>query len=134
METTAIQPTVEQVWEWLNEVYDPEIPVISVVDLGIVRDVRWQDKADDRELVVTITPTYSGCPATRVIASDIESVVSPAVMHGQENGELVVVHGHVELAVGWTLNAVVTLVGVVVVGDDMQVHAATFLPVQSRRP
>lgn len=75
METTAIQPTVEQVWEWLNEVYDPEIPVISVVDLGIVRDVRWQDKADDRELVVTITPTYSGCPATQVIASDIESAL-----------------------------------------------------------
>jgi ring-1,2-phenylacetyl-CoA epoxidase subunit PaaD len=62
--TPARPPTVEQVWDWLREILDPEIPVISVVDLGIVRDVRLQGQ----ELVVTITPTYSGCPATSVIA------------------------------------------------------------------
>ncbi|HEY8056320.1 MAG TPA: 1,2-phenylacetyl-CoA epoxidase subunit PaaD [Terriglobales bacterium] len=58
-----------QVWEWLQEVSDPEIPAISVVDLGIVRDVRWHGP----ELEVTITPTYSGCPAIQVIAGDIAS-------------------------------------------------------------
>jgi len=63
----AAPPDTAQIWSWLAEVPDPEIPVISVVDLGIVRDVAWQDGA----CVVTITPTYSGCPATEVIGADI---------------------------------------------------------------
>ena len=58
----------EQVWSWLSEVSDPEIPVISIVDLGIVRDVQVQDGG---ACVVTITPTYSGCPAMQVIADAI---------------------------------------------------------------
>lgn len=65
------QPDVDQVWSWLRGVPDPEIPVISVVDLGIVRGVEWQDDT----LVVTVTPTYSGCPATEVIARDIEEAL-----------------------------------------------------------
>jgi ring-1,2-phenylacetyl-CoA epoxidase subunit PaaD len=65
----------EQIWAWLEGVADPEIPVISVVDLGIVRDVGW----DGDELVVTVTPTYSGCPATEVIARDIRDAL---VSHG----------------------------------------------------
>lgn len=60
--------TVEQVWSWLHEVPDPEIPVISVVDLGIVRDVQV---GDDGLCMVTITPTYSGCPAMQVIADAV---------------------------------------------------------------
>lgn len=75
MDTTATRPALEQVWEWLSEVYDPEIPVISVVDLGIVRDVHWQDEADHETLVVTITTTYSSCPASTVIAADIEKAL-----------------------------------------------------------
>jgi ring-1,2-phenylacetyl-CoA epoxidase subunit PaaD len=66
-----MQASVDQVWRWLDEVPDPEIPVISVVDLGIVRDVRW---AGDT-LEVAITPTYSGCPATSVISLDIEAAL-----------------------------------------------------------
>lgn len=66
--TTA---TTEQVWAWLAEVEDPEIPVISIVDLGIVRDVQWVGSGDSAECVVTITPTYSGCPATTVIARSV---------------------------------------------------------------
>lgn len=65
MVTTPV--ALEEVWGWLKEVADPEIPVLSVVDLGIVRDVRWRDE----ELVVTVTPTYCGCPAMDVIVSDI---------------------------------------------------------------
>jgi ring-1,2-phenylacetyl-CoA epoxidase subunit PaaD len=68
---------VEQIWRWLGDVPDPEIPVISITDLGIVRDVRW----DDDTLVVTVTPTYSGCPATSVINLDIESALR---QHGVE--------------------------------------------------
>jgi len=61
--------TAEQVRAWLDEVPDPEIPVISVVDLGIVRDVAVDA---DGACTVTITPTYSGCPAMQVIAEDVE--------------------------------------------------------------
>jgi ring-1,2-phenylacetyl-CoA epoxidase subunit PaaD len=66
-----VRPEAAQLWSWLEEVADPEIPAISVVDLGIVRDIRWNDD----ELVVTVTPTYSGCPATEVIARDIREAL-----------------------------------------------------------
>jgi ring-1,2-phenylacetyl-CoA epoxidase subunit PaaD len=65
------KPSIDQVWEWLDAVPDPEIPVISLVDLGIIRGVAWQDDT----LEVTVTPTYSGCPATRIINLDIETAL-----------------------------------------------------------
>lgn len=65
---TATLPSLDEVWHWLSQVPDPEIPVLSLVDLGIVREVAW----DDDTLVVTVTPTYSGCPATGIINLDIE--------------------------------------------------------------
>ena len=65
------QATTDQIWDWLDAVSDPEIPVISVVDLGIVRGVDW----DKETLEVSITPTYSGCPATSIIALDIETAL-----------------------------------------------------------
>ena len=70
-------PTPEQIRDWLHQVPDPEIPVISVIDLGIVREVRWQETSapDAPECVVTITPTYSGCPAMEVIATGIREVL-----------------------------------------------------------
>ena len=73
--------SVEQVWDWLAAVPDPEIPVISLTDLGIIRDVAW----DDDRLVVTVTPTYSGCPATSIINLDIETALRG---HGIEKIEL----------------------------------------------
>lgn len=66
-----MKPPVEQVWDWLSEVPDPEIPVISLTDLGIIREVGY----DGDTLVVTVTPTYSGCPATGVINLDIETAL-----------------------------------------------------------
>jgi ring-1,2-phenylacetyl-CoA epoxidase subunit PaaD len=69
--TTATRPTEQQVWGWLAEIPDPEIPAVSVVDLGIVRDVAW----DGDELAVAVTPTYSGCPATSVIVVQIEEAL-----------------------------------------------------------
>ncbi|WP_299083273.1 1,2-phenylacetyl-CoA epoxidase subunit PaaD [uncultured Ruegeria sp.] len=66
-----MKPDVADIWAWLDDVPDPEIPVISVVDLGIVRDVCW----DGDTLEVAVTPTYSGCPATRVISTDIETAL-----------------------------------------------------------
>ncbi|MBQ2649034.1 MAG: phenylacetate-CoA oxygenase subunit PaaJ [Achromobacter sp.] len=69
----AVVPvSIEQVYAWLQEVPDPEIPVLSVVDLGVVRDVSWDGDA----CVVVITPTYSGCPAMREITEDIRQVLA----------------------------------------------------------
>lgn len=61
----------------LGEVMDPEVPVLSVVELGIVRDVEVHDDG----VTVTVTPTYSGCPAMRVIEQDIEDALR---RHGVE--------------------------------------------------
>jgi ring-1,2-phenylacetyl-CoA epoxidase subunit PaaD len=58
----------ETVWKWLNEIPDPEIPVISVVELGVVRKVKIES---DLKIVISITPTYSGCPAMNVFEEDI---------------------------------------------------------------
>lgn len=66
--------TAEQAWEVLARVADPEIPVISVTELGIVRDVR----ADDEGVEVVVTPTYSGCPATEVIEQSIAAALREA--------------------------------------------------------
>lgn len=60
------------VWAWLDAIPDPEIPVISLVDLGIIRGVEWSGE----RLVVTVTPTYSGCPATQTINDDIKAALT----------------------------------------------------------
>ena len=56
----------EQVLGWLSEVADPEIPVLTITDLGIVRDVDCSDG-----VTVSLTPTYSGCPATETIETSV---------------------------------------------------------------
>jgi ring-1,2-phenylacetyl-CoA epoxidase subunit PaaD len=55
----------------LEEVYDPEVPVLSILDLGIVRDIRTEDG-----LEIVITPTYSGCPAMDVIRTQIRLLLA----------------------------------------------------------
>jgi ring-1,2-phenylacetyl-CoA epoxidase subunit PaaD len=70
---TSSSETPARAWAILEQVPDPEIPVVSVVDLGIVRHVL--ESADGRCVAVTITPTYSGCPATEVIARDVEAAL-----------------------------------------------------------
>lgn len=64
--------TTGAVWAVLDQVMDPEVPVLSVVELGIVRDVRL----DSGGVTVVITPTYSGCPAMQIIEADIVSALS----------------------------------------------------------
>ena len=66
-----MKPNIAQIWEWLDAVPNPEIPVISVVDLGIVRSMEWIGNT----LEIAVTPTYSGCPATRIISLDIETAM-----------------------------------------------------------
>lgn len=61
------EETKKQIWRILETVYDPEIPVLSILDLGIVRAV----KVENENIQVAITPTYSGCPAMDVISMNI---------------------------------------------------------------
>jgi len=63
--------TSQQIWQALNEVKDPEIPVVSLVEMGIVREVVVADDG----VQVTMTPTFSGCPALHVMQRDIETAV-----------------------------------------------------------
>jgi len=59
--------TAENIWEYLRDVKDPEVPVLTVVDLGIIRSV----ELIGLNCLITITPTYTGCPAMKVIETDI---------------------------------------------------------------
>ncbi len=60
-------PCVEDIWSWLAALPDPEVPAVSVVDLGMIRDVTVCDDSVE----VSVAPTYSGCPATEVIEHSI---------------------------------------------------------------
>ncbi len=90
--TPTALPDVAQVWAWLHAVPDPEIPVISLTDLGIIRDVFYEGDT----LVVTVTPTYSGCPATSIINLDIQAALRA---HDVEKIDL-----RRQLSPAWTTN------------------------------
>ena len=79
------------IWNYLEEVPDPEVPVLSVIDLGIVRAVKV---ISDKEVEVTITPTYSGCPAMNYIEKNILEVLT-------EKG-IEIVRFHTVLSPAWT--------------------------------
>jgi ring-1,2-phenylacetyl-CoA epoxidase subunit PaaD len=61
-------PSIEFIYSLLEKVNDPEVPVLSILDLGIVRNVIIENE----KIVIKITPTYSGCPAMGVIATNIK--------------------------------------------------------------
>ncbi len=61
--------TLDLLWQALNEVPDPEIPVVSLVEMGIVRGV----EVEEGRVVVTLTPTFAGCPALEVMGGDIQA-------------------------------------------------------------
>jgi ring-1,2-phenylacetyl-CoA epoxidase subunit PaaD len=83
-------PDIAAVQRALETVVDPEIPVLTIRDLGVLRDVRVQDG----QVVVTITPTYSGCPAMVEIRESIEKTLVKA---GVENARI-----ETRLAPAWT--------------------------------
>lgn len=66
--------STEHIKTLLSEIPDPEIPVISIIDLGILRDVQWKDDLCN----IIITPTYSGCPAMKVIEDNIRQKLKDA--------------------------------------------------------
>jgi ring-1,2-phenylacetyl-CoA epoxidase subunit PaaD len=69
---------VQRAWEVLEAIPDPEIPVVSIRELGILRDVSERDG----ELEIVITPTYSGCPAMDQIEEDVRAALAENDLHG----------------------------------------------------
>ncbi len=72
--------TEKEIWGYLEEVFDPEIPVLTVVDLGVVREVIVKDDT----CKVVITPTYSGCPAMKRMEDDIKEKLEEKGVKGAE--------------------------------------------------
>ncbi len=81
----------EQVWNWLQQVTDPEIPVLTIHDLGILRNVEVNDNG---QVEVFITPTYNGCPAMDMISMNIRLALAE---HGVNNVKITSV-----LSPAWT--------------------------------
>ena len=75
MDTAALL-SLDDAWRALDQVLDPEVPVLSVVELGIVRGLQYDPI--DGSLCVSLTPTYSGCPATEVIADAVRAALLAA--------------------------------------------------------
>ena len=71
----------DEILRWLEEVKDPEVPVLSVRELGVLRDVEVSDDA----IVVVMTPTYSGCPAMHAMEAE---VLSTLARHGVPNARV----------------------------------------------
>ncbi len=67
-----VTATPDQVKGWLTAVVDPEVPVLNIVEMGIVREVR----VEQRGVVVRLTPTYSGCPALYAIEEAVEKCLA----------------------------------------------------------
>ena len=79
-----------EIWKLLETIPDPEIPVISVVELGVVRDI----KIENEKISVIVTPTYSGCPAIQQMQDDIKQKL---LENGFKNFEIVT-----QLSPAWT--------------------------------
>ncbi len=84
-ELSSTEDIKEDIWKLLETVTDPEIPVLSVIDLGIVRDVKLLPPAfpgKETSIEIIITPTYSGCPAMDMITANIRMAL---LEHGYKN-------------------------------------------------
>jgi ring-1,2-phenylacetyl-CoA epoxidase subunit PaaD len=71
--------TEQAIWDAVGEVADPEVPVLTIADLGVLRGVRREGD----QVVVTITPTYSGCPAMDLIRHEVELTLSSLQLEGR---------------------------------------------------
>ena len=76
--------STNQIRDWLEEVKDPEIPVLSLNDLGVITGIALQD---DGKVIIHMTPTFAGCPAMDIMKADVEEVLK---RHGVEDYEVVI--------------------------------------------
>jgi len=73
----TLNQQTEQVYNWISDIPDPEIPVITIKDLGMLRNVKFENG----NYVVTITPTYTACPAMKMIEDQIIEVLGTHNIH-----------------------------------------------------
>jgi len=66
-----VEITTADIWSYLSEIADPEIPVLTIVEMGIVRDVVLKGEGEQAIFEIIITPTYNGCPAMDIISTQI---------------------------------------------------------------
>lgn len=90
--TSSITLTEDEIWAILNSIPDPEVPAISIVELGVIRKVLIEQNS----VTVNITPTYSGCPATERFKQDIKDFLK---INGIDNVNLVM-----QYSPAWTTN------------------------------
>jgi ring-1,2-phenylacetyl-CoA epoxidase subunit PaaD len=90
--TSEITLTVDEIWAILDTIPDPEVPAISIVELGVIRKVRIGNGI----VTVNITPTYSGCPATERFKQDIRDFLK---IKGINNVQLIM-----QYSPAWTTN------------------------------
>jgi ring-1,2-phenylacetyl-CoA epoxidase subunit PaaD len=93
-EAASAELEEQKIWALLEQVTDPEIPVLSIVDLGIVRNVEMTSLSHGVSITITITPTYSGCPAMDMIAMNLRIAL---LEHGYSD-----VHIKTILSPAWT--------------------------------
>lgn len=75
LQNSGLQPPqIHQIWQQLHQIPDPELPALSITDLGMIRNVF----ATSRGWKVMFTPTYSGCPATEFLINEIKNVLEHA--------------------------------------------------------
>ena len=84
---------IERVWTMVRTVHDPELPYLTVEEMGMVRGVTMRNN----QIVVSLTPTYSGCPATDVISEDVENAIQAVEPEA---------HVEVVLSPAWTLSLI----------------------------
>jgi ring-1,2-phenylacetyl-CoA epoxidase subunit PaaD len=68
---SIVNENIAAIWDLIKEIPDPEIPVLTITDLGVIRDVSMEGT----KVIVTITPTYTGCPAMNQFEDDIKSTL-----------------------------------------------------------
>lgn len=86
------EETIKEIWNILHEIPDPEVPAVSLTEIGVVRDVELKGE----EIHITLTPTYMGCPATHAIRAMVEE----AVVKGGFSKPVL----HEQLSPAWTTN------------------------------
>ena len=88
------QSPCAELWTLLDQVKDPEVPVLNIWQLGVLQDVQCQEGKRGPEVTITLTPTYSGCPALQTMVQDVQMVLASA---GFEEVEVII-----QLAPAWT--------------------------------
>jgi ring-1,2-phenylacetyl-CoA epoxidase subunit PaaD len=123
---TVAESRREEILAWLEEVKDPEVPVLSIRELGVLRDV----EVSDDEVVVVMTPTYSGCPAMHAMEAD---VVTTLARHGVPNTRVKTVYAPA-WTTDWISDEAKAKLAAYGIAPPARVEADDLVPLRRRAP